>query len=197
MSEADEKPDEILHPKKRAFLAAYSQLGNISAAARIAGISRQAHYEWLAEDEGDYRMAFGHAREDAIEAMEAEARRRAVLGVSRKKLFFHQGEQCGELEEFEYSDLLLMFLLKAARPDVYRDRQSIEHSGPKGGPIQVEGQIDSEIEGLLALLVARAQAGDAGEPGPAAGTAGLEPLPPAAPLQPQPQLDAPLDGPAG
>jgi hypothetical protein len=36
--------------------------------------------------------------------------------------------------ELEYSDTLLIFLLKGIRPEKYRER--FEHSGPEGGPIE-------------------------------------------------------------
>jgi hypothetical protein len=39
--------------------------------------------------------------------------------------------------EHEYSDNLLMFLLKAAKPDKYKDRFSSELSGPDGKPVQI------------------------------------------------------------
>ena len=36
----------------------------------------------------------------------------------------------------EYSDTLLIFMLKARKPDVYRERASIEHTGANGGPLE-------------------------------------------------------------
>ena len=56
--------------------------------------------------------------------MEAEARRRGVEGTL--KPVFYKGEECGQVRE--YSDTLLIFLLKAHDPK-YRDRQQVEHSG--------------------------------------------------------------------
>ncbi len=46
------------------------------------------------------------------------ARRRALVGT--EKPLFHKGNQIGNVPVF--SDPLLMFLLKAKRPEVYRDR---------------------------------------------------------------------------
>lgn len=60
----------------------------------------------------------------AVERMENEARRRAVEGTLRP--VFHGGAQVGEVRE--YSDTLLIFLLKAHDPK-YRDKQQIEYSG--------------------------------------------------------------------
>ena len=85
--------------KQRLFLRAYVKSGTIRDGAIAARVSRQAHYNWLAEHE-DYRLAFEAAKEECIEGLEAEARKRA-LG---------------------HSDVLLIFLLKANRPNMYRDR---------------------------------------------------------------------------
>ena len=49
--------------------------------------------------------------------MELEARRRAVKGTD--KPVFQRGEQVGTIRE--YSDTLLMFLLKANKPEKFRD----------------------------------------------------------------------------
>lgn len=49
--------------------------------------------------------------------LEMEARRRAVDGVD--KPVFHNGEQCGTVTQ--YSDTLLIFLMKARKPELYAD----------------------------------------------------------------------------
>jgi hypothetical protein len=83
------------HPKKRAFLAAYAQVGSVSGAARAAGVSRRSHSRWL--EDADYASAFETAKDEAADTLEDEARRRA----------------------FEGSDVLLIFLLKGALPQKY------------------------------------------------------------------------------
>lgn len=87
--------------KKAAFLAAYARQGNISGAAKAAGIDRVTHYRWLVDPV--YAQAFQEAGEDAIDSLEAVARERAFAG----------------------SDVLLIFLLKAARPARYRERVDV------------------------------------------------------------------------
>ena len=47
-------------------------------------------------------------------------------------LQFYKGSVCGVVRK--YSDSLLMFLLKGARPDVYREQMRHEHAGVAGGP---------------------------------------------------------------
>lgn len=94
--------------KQRAFLAAFGKSGIIGEAARKAKIARQDHYNWITDPE--YAAAFESAREESIELLEKSARNRAMR--TRKP-----------------SDLLTIFLMKAARPDKYRDNVRVEHSG--------------------------------------------------------------------
>ena len=109
--------------QKRAFLAAFAETGNIRRAALTANVSRQSHYRWM--DDPDYAKRFQAAQEEASDILEEEARRRAIAGLRRYK--FHQGTPAvgpdGEpYYELEYSDTLLIFLLKGARPDKYAER---------------------------------------------------------------------------
>lgn len=134
---------KIIHPKKRAFLAAYAECGNVTQAAEIAGIERSRHYQWKCEDP-DYAEAFAAAEEQAADRLEQEARRRAVEGV--EKPVFQGGKQVGVVRE--YSDTLLIFLLKGALPEKYKERWSGELGGHGGGPLQiVVSDLDSEVYG--------------------------------------------------
>lgn len=103
--------------RKNSFLAAFSECGVISRAAEIAGIDRGAHYRWI-QDDLEYAKAFHDAEEVAAERLEEEARRRAVEGTERP--VYYQGQQCGTIRE--YSDTLLIFLLKGAKPEKYAER---------------------------------------------------------------------------
>lgn len=140
---------------KKAFLAAYAGTGNISAAAKAAGIDRTAHYEWIKSDEA-YREAFDVADAESVDLLEREARRRAAEGVDEPVI--HQGQMMGAwvtangetvapntpgatlipLTIKKYSDTLLIFLLKGARPERYRDNARVEHTGRGGGPIETK-----------------------------------------------------------
>jgi hypothetical protein len=108
---------KTLQHKKKAFLAAFAETGNITAASKLSGISRQAHYDWM-NDDLDYPALFKVADQQAAENLESEARRRAVQGVN--KPVFYKGEECGAVRE--YSDTLLIFLLKGAMPDKYSEK---------------------------------------------------------------------------
>ncbi len=72
--------DTETRQKKAAFLKAYSGLGNVTAAAKMAGIERKSHYRWL-EKGGAYEDAFADAEEQATERLERHSRR---LGPSRE-----------------------------------------------------------------------------------------------------------------
>ena len=152
---------KITRPKKRAFLAAYAEVGNVSQAAKIAGIDRQTHYDWKRNDP-DYAEAFQHAEEMAADRLEQEARRRAVEGVPEP--VFYQGRQVGTVRK--YSDSLLMFLLKGAKPEKYMERVDQRVSGRDGGPVEVKhiGQLDDEQldQIILEKLESLSKAGTAG-----------------------------------
>jgi hypothetical protein len=155
----EESETRISHPKKAAFLAAYATCGVISRAATASGINRHCHCRWIEEDP-EYARAFADAHEEAIDVLEGEARRRAFEGLVRYK--FHQGKpildpKTGEpYYELEYSDTLLIFLLKGARPEKYRERMDIH------------GQIEGQAVIVESIIAKR---GDAATPG-ASGVSG-------------------------
>jgi hypothetical protein len=106
------------------FLEALAQTGNVSAAAKAAGVGRQYAYERRAADP-ELAAAWDEALDVATDALEREARRRALEGCERP--VFYKGDECGRIRE--YSDTLMIFLLKAHRPQKFRDNVDINHSG--------------------------------------------------------------------
>ena len=66
--------------RREAFLAALAQTGIVSAAASIAGITRARAYKVRRQDPG-FASAWEEVEEQAADALEAEAWRRAVDGV--------------------------------------------------------------------------------------------------------------------
>jgi len=109
--------------KKRrqdAFLKEFKLCATVTHAVRAAGIGRQTHYDWLRKDE-EYQVAFAEAEIAATDALVAEARRRATEGVEEP--VYYKGEVVGTIQK--YSDTLLIFLLKGALPEVYRERYEI------------------------------------------------------------------------
>src|SRR5215472_7887411 len=93
---------EISHPKKRALLARIAQTGRLTV--RGHPDDWRNHYYWLRDDPA-YKAAYQEARQIAGDNLEREAFKRALAS----------------------SDLLLIFLLKGAFPDKYKERHQIEH----------------------------------------------------------------------
>src|SRR5450631_1240228 len=84
------------------FLEVFGATGNVRLSAMAAGVSRDAAYK-RAQADSNFARDWLQAREDAVDMLEAEARRRAMNS----------------------SDSLLIFLLKSLRPETFRDRVDI------------------------------------------------------------------------
>jgi len=110
--------------KQRAFLAAFALCGQVVKSANLAHIDIQSHYNWL-RSSPEYAKAFEEAIEKAGDMLEDVATRRAVEGVP--KPVYYQGQECGIV--IEYSDNLLKFLLKGAKPFKYMDRVDLTTRG--------------------------------------------------------------------
>lgn len=140
-----------------AFLAAFAETGNITHACKLANVGRSTVYERRDSDAG-FRDLMAEAAQDAADALELEARRRALFGVE-EPVVGRVGGRDGDDEWLldptdpegerrlvirRYSDSLLMFLLKANRPEKYRERHEVRHI--------TEDAIDAEIRRLSAEL---------------------------------------------
>jgi hypothetical protein len=112
---------QISHPGKKTFLAAFAHCGRIRRAAQAAQVSWRLHYYWL-EDDPDYAAAFEAAKKMAGDFLEDEAIRRAMEGW--EKPVYYKGEHVDN--ERVYSDLLLIVMLKAAKPEKYRENVKVE-----------------------------------------------------------------------
>jgi hypothetical protein len=107
-----------------AFLEGIQGGMNVRDAATAARVNGATPYRRRDEDEA-FRLAWEHADRIGTQALEAEAGRRAYHGTL--KPVYYMGEECGQIRE--YSDTLLMFLLRARRPKKYRDNAKFEHVG--------------------------------------------------------------------
>lgn len=112
-----------LTPLQRAFLSAFAVSGVVATASKSAGCSPQRHYVAMRTNE-DYRLAYDLVYKQACDALEAEARRRALEGWDEP--VFQQGMKVGVKRK--YSDVLMIFLMKGAMPDKYADRVKSEVS---------------------------------------------------------------------
>ena len=63
---------------------------------------------------------------------------------------FYRGEVCGQVKR--YSDMLLIKLLTAYRPEKFKERSAVETTGKDGGPIEVAPRIHPEVRALIDKL---------------------------------------------
>lgn len=128
--------DSKVTPKKEAkvwrpvFLEALADTGNVSKSCEIADIARQSAYRHKSKFSGfsdDWEVAL----KIGMSTLEDEAVRRARDGVDEG--IYYQGDVVGHVRK--YSDTLLIFLLKAHKPEKYRDTFHHEMTGKDGGPL--------------------------------------------------------------
>lgn len=104
--------------KRTAFLKGLTSGMTVARAAREARLALRTLYNWR-HQHAEFRKAWDAARltgDDAMAArLEAEADRRAVRGY-REPIYF-SGKLVGHRRK--YSDTLLMFRLRALRPQRY------------------------------------------------------------------------------
>lgn len=122
-------------PKKDAdwerFLEALRETGIVREACKKSRVGRTTVYEHL-KDGGAFKQAFDEAIAESTECLEEVAVHRAKDG----------------------SDLLLIFLLKSRRPDIYRDRVETIVKGDANNPLRViaENVIVKRIERLNGIF---------------------------------------------
>ena len=105
----------IRTPKKRTvFINALCEGWSVRGACDKARMARSAAYRWR-EEEPEFAAEWDAAIEEGTDVLEDEARRRAM----------------------EQYDTLMIFLLKARRPDKYKDRNQTEMTGQNGGPMTI------------------------------------------------------------
>jgi len=157
--------DKRLRPIKRAFLRALVLGGgSITKAAAICQLSREVHYIWKEKD-ALYRQELERAHNLSTERLEDEMLRRAFEGV--RKPIFNGGKQAqmfavdeegnplkgpdGKYQSVpavirEFSDTLLIFALKARKPDTYRERYEQRITG------QVNVDVRAAIMAVMDVL---------------------------------------------
>ena len=132
MTETDDKSEKArkFTPKKAAewqpiFLAVLRDTANVRLACQKAGISRPVAYKHRNRS-ARFAAEWDTALAEAVDVLEAEARRRGLAA----------------------SDTLLIFLLKAHRPEVYRETIRNDHAGQV--KIDLGALDESQLERLAA-----------------------------------------------
>lgn len=110
---------------------------NIREASRVANIDHTTAYKRRETDKA-FAKAWDKALSDACDAAEAELYRRGVLGIEKPVTVAQQREVITE-----YSDTLLMFMLKAHR-EKYREKHEV--TGPNDGPVLIRVVYDEPKE---------------------------------------------------
>ncbi len=139
------------------FLEVFARTCNVTHAARSAGISRSRVYD-IRKENAEFAAAWDEAEETAVDSLEGEARRRALEGIDEPIVYQGEIQRDGDGKPVtikKYSDTLLMFLLKAHRPEKYRERFDIKGDGKGDAPMTV-----GEAEGctraqLIAIATGR------------------------------------------
>lgn len=105
--------------KKRLLILDHLAEGkSVTSACTVADIARSTYYLWIQDDQ-DFAAATDAAIEAGTDKLEDEALKRAMGMMG--------------------SDTLLIFLLKARRPEKFKDRIAQEHTGKDGEPLPFIG----------------------------------------------------------
>jgi hypothetical protein len=120
------------YPWQTPFLDWLTKRGNVADACRKAKVSRKWAYE-VRNADLDFAAAWEEALTEGVELLEGEAYRRAKDGTL--KPIYHAGVRVGTVRE--YSDTLTIFLLKAHKPEKYRENVRVEHTGKDGNEIVI------------------------------------------------------------
>lgn len=141
----------ISDDQKQTFLDALAKCGVIGDALVAAGIKSRQTVTRLREADPEFGEAYDEALEASRDTLESEARRRAVEGVSQIKFYPKGHPDAGKpYTEMNYSDSLLMFMLKGERGEKFAERTKSEISGPGGGPIEAN---DTATAARIAALL--------------------------------------------
>jgi hypothetical protein len=127
---------------EEAFLNGIRAGWSVSRSAWEANIHVSTAYNWKrdsldSDGKDDFAERWAAAYEAGVDVLEDEVHRRAVKGV--EKPVYQGGILVGAVTE--YSDSLLSFALRGKNPKVYNTERH-EHSGPDGGAIQHDLQIE-------------------------------------------------------
>lgn len=118
------------------FLQVLEETANVTVAARLSGTWRETAYSYR-NRHPDFAKEWREAEELGVSVLELEARDRAL------------GNGC------KPSDVMLIVLLKAHKPEMYRENIAHEHGGKDGGPIRIIERVVETREEALEVLAAQ------------------------------------------
>jgi hypothetical protein len=133
---------------KASFLEALACGWTVTHAAERTGTNKRRFYELREADEA-FAAAWDDAIDQGTQVLEDELHRRAIEGWDEDS-FDGDGKLVRRVRR--YSPALLIFSLKARKPDVYRDNARVEVTGRDGGPMELEaGYRPTTLADVVAL----------------------------------------------
>lgn len=147
------------------FLEALSRLPIATSACHAASISANVAYHWR-RTSAEFAVAWMEALNEGLDRMEQELYRRGMVGIEHKTVRtstrarqLASGETVTDTETVETVETnvetgAIVTMLKAYRPERYRERYEHHHSAPDGGPVRYEdvGAQPRTAERLLGLI---------------------------------------------
>ncbi|WP_262694463.1 hypothetical protein [Kordiimonas aquimaris] len=136
-------------PEQQTFLQSLTSGCSVRQAAEAAGVPHDVPHSWRERDT-IFATAWVIAEEAGTDIIEEEAFRRAVNGV--QKPVYRSGEVVGHVAD--YSDTMLMFLLKARRPDRYGATSASSKTAKQGAgtdQLNLKGTRDALISKFIAV----------------------------------------------
>ena len=134
MNDSEQAPRKVTPKKQTVFLDALRQGYSVTHAATLIGLRRESMYRARRRDPA-FAAAWDDAAESGADRLEDEALRRAVEGHRTEKTVTSAGrvlrDEYGNVLKdvtVDYSDTLLIFLLKGRRPDKYAERHRHNHT---------------------------------------------------------------------
>lgn len=143
-------PKATIPRAKDKFCANLAETGQVTKAAKAGGFNKVTFYAWRKEDP-EFDAAWNTALEHAADMLEDVAIGRATVGTL--KPVFQGGIKVGSVRE--YSDTLMCLLLKAHKPEKFRERAQVDMSN-KDGSMQMDDQARAaRIAQLFAIAAQR------------------------------------------
>lgn len=133
------------------FLVAVASGMSVRGAAQSANLALEVPHRWLKADPA-FADRFRIAQDAGTDLIEEEAYRRAVTGV--EKPVYRSGEVVGHIAD--YSDTMLMFLLKARRPELYGTGRAGSGRAAEGKATDVNDTADHlNLKGVRGALISK------------------------------------------
>lgn len=129
------------------FLEYLSESGIVTDSAARAGLNR-AQIKRRIKTDHEFRALYEEAMELGIDAIEDEATRRATIGTLEP--VFHKGRRVATIRK--KSDLLMIFMLKARRPQTFKDNYSPPEQEHDATDYTAREQIARRIDSLAARI---------------------------------------------